>query len=641
MPSTGVPDAAVDEVAHPKAVYGSKASGTPPEQRTIWERLRARPALVIIVLTVLLAFPLLVALVALRSPRWYPILDMAQTEQRVRDVGTGDSPLIGLPGRIGPFGDQGSHPGPLSFWALAPVYRLLGASAWALQAASVALHTLAMGTLLWIAHRRGGMRLVLGVAAMLAVLIHAYGSVTLTEAWNPHLPVLFWLVLVFAVWSVVSDDLAMLPVGVAAGSFCAQTHVPYLGMSVGLLAFAVGAGVFRAYRNTDPDARRRLVRWLLVAVGVGALVWLPPVIDQLTSSRGNLTVLWEHFTDPPEDPVGIGRGVEVLLVHLNPWRLTGLVVTEQPQTATTGSTIPGVLFLAAWFATVAAAWRLRHRALLRLDLVLGVTLVLAVASTSRIFGFVWYYLLLWAWGLNALILLAVGWTLAVAIAPYVRGARRRSALAASATALAGIIVVTTVALTIDAVDTGVRAAPLSKTLGEITTPTARALASGSTVGGGKDGLYLITWDDPVAIGAQGWGLMNELDRRGFDVGALPVQRGGATPDQEIDPEDATARVHLVIGPRIEIWRARPDVEQVAYVEPRSRAERAEYNRIRAEVINELRELGLVELVSDIDSNLIGAANDTRISNRTRDMVVRMLNLGQPTAVFVGPPDTPD
>ena len=38
----------------------------------------------------------------------------------------------------------------------------------------------------------------------------AYGTVILTEAWNPYLPVMWWLVFVLAVWSIVSDDPPML-----------------------------------------------------------------------------------------------------------------------------------------------------------------------------------------------------------------------------------------------------------------------------------------------------------------------------------------------------------------------------------------------------------------------------------------------
>ena len=86
-----------------------------------------------------------VALVALAQPRWFPILDLAQTEMRVRDVFTLHPPLIGLPGRIGTLARQGSHPGPLSFWLLAPFYKLFGSSAWALQAATASVNAVAIG----------------------------------------------------------------------------------------------------------------------------------------------------------------------------------------------------------------------------------------------------------------------------------------------------------------------------------------------------------------------------------------------------------------------------------------------------------------------------------------------------------------
>src|SRR5687767_4834438 len=145
------------------------------------EQAGRRPVLLVGILLFALAVPLLLALGALREPRWYPVLDLAQTEIRVRDVGTTQSPLVGLPGRIGAFGRNGSHPGPLSFFALAPVYRLFGATSWALRVSSVALSLVAMGTCLWISYRRAGLRLVLGMAVTLAVLARAYGAFTIAE----------------------------------------------------------------------------------------------------------------------------------------------------------------------------------------------------------------------------------------------------------------------------------------------------------------------------------------------------------------------------------------------------------------------------------------------------------------------------
>ena len=91
----------------------------------------------------------------------------------------------------------------------------------------------------------------LGLAAVLAVLLRAFGAVLLTQAWNPYLPVLWWLVFLLAVWAVLCDDLVLLPVAAFAGSFCAQTEVAYLGLGVGLglIALAV-AGVAIAF---EPD----------------------------------------------------------------------------------------------------------------------------------------------------------------------------------------------------------------------------------------------------------------------------------------------------------------------------------------------------------------------------------------------------
>src|SRR6185503_17993285 len=116
-----------------------------------------------------------VALVALARPRWFPILDLAQTEMRLRDVFSAHPPLIGLPGRIGTFQHQGSHPGPLSFWVLAPFYRLFGSSSWAVQAATASVSAIAVGLALVLARRRGGARLVWGIAAVLAVVTYFYG----------------------------------------------------------------------------------------------------------------------------------------------------------------------------------------------------------------------------------------------------------------------------------------------------------------------------------------------------------------------------------------------------------------------------------------------------------------------------------
>ena len=109
----------------------------------------------------------------------------------------------------------------------------------------------------WLARRRGGDVLLLGVGAVLAVVMRFYGPSLLTEPWNPYLPLLWWLVFLLAVWSVLDDDIRMLPIVVIAGSLCAQTHVSYVGPTFGLGALAVAVVLSRVIIRRRPGVMQR------------------------------------------------------------------------------------------------------------------------------------------------------------------------------------------------------------------------------------------------------------------------------------------------------------------------------------------------------------------------------------------------
>ena len=183
-----------------------------------------------------------------------------------------------------------------------------------------------------------------------------------------------------------------------------------------------------------------------------------------------------------------------------------------------------MLFALAWAASAAVAWRLRDRAraLVRLDLVIGIALVLAFISASRIFGFLWFYLVLWSWSITVLMLVAIGWSIALAVGGRAveavtgdvgrgrsgsrrRGDGRRTARRSPSSRLRR-----------SRRTRGSRRCSVSSSR-----PRREQLDSGDVPGGGPDGRYLVTWTDPVSIGAAGFGLLDALDRRGFDVGVGP------------------------------------------------------------------------------------------------------------------------
>jgi hypothetical protein len=167
-------------------------------------------------------------------------------------------------------------------------------------------------------------------------------------------------------------------------------------------------------------------------------------------------------------------------------------------------------------------------------------------------------------------------------------------------------------------------------------PTVDAIEAGVGAADGRDGSYVVFWQDAVFIGAQGYGLVNELERRGLDVGVHPTWRVPVTPQRVKLPDSTTAEVHLVSGGYIDEWRQRPGYVEVVAVDARSPEQRARFEELRAGVIEQLTELGRDDLVAEIDVNLFGASLDPTLPGSIVDDLSEMLLLGEPIAVFIAP-----
>lgn len=583
---------------------------------------------------VVLVAPLLVAVVAATRPRWYPVQDLAQYELRVRDVGGRHTPLVGLAGRIGPYYDPGSHPGPLSFWLLAPVYRLLGSSSTALVASAVALHATALGLVLWMAWRRAGVVLVAVVGGALAVLIRFYGANVFIEPWNPYLPVTWWLVLLFAVWSVADGDTPMLIPAVVAGTFCAQTHLPYVGLVGGLAVVTVAMLVLRS--RAHPPARRR---WIVGAASLGVVLWVPPVIDQIWG-MGNLTRIRESVSSPAEGVSGFVDGPRELLRNLDPTALvTGRNLTGV--STTTALNIPALLLVLAWAAAAAFTWRSgAHRTLVRLHVVIGVALAMAAFSSTRIYGLLWSYLFLWAWGLAVVMVVAAAWTAAAHLGPRLRGPMDdRIPTAVFVVGLAAVVVVSASA-TVANRDAEPSRSDLSRDVGVVSAQLIGALDAGKVDGAsGGDG-YLVQWTDPVTIGSQGWGLVSELERAGYPAGFRPQFGVGGTKHRVIDPpSEATAIVQLVVGDTdIAAWDADANASRAAFVDSRTPAERRRYEAMVGDIEQRLRRARLTKQAREWRQNLFTTSIDTAVPEAIRVDMRKVLAIPAPVALYVVDPD---
>jgi hypothetical protein len=261
----------------------------------------------------------------------------------------------------------------------------------------------------------------------------------------------------------------------------------------------------------------------------------------------------------------------------------------------------------------------------------------------RIFGKIWYYLTLWAWGTLLMVLLSIGWTAwwlirerLVSDPETATSRTRRSEL----TLLVGasVVIAACTAMSIGAaIVHEVPEHQLSDGLRAVLPATEQALDDGVGAAVGRDGRYLVFWQDAVFIGAQGYGLVNELERDGFEVGVHNTWRVPVTPQRVLADGTFDAEVHIVSGKFIEEWRNKPGFVEVVERDVRSDAERQRFAELREHVRTRLSELGRSDLLDTLDGNLFGASLDPELPGDVVDDMSEMLLLGEPVAVFIAPP----
>lgn len=79
--------------------------------------------------------------------------------------------------------------------------------------------------------------------------------------------------------------------------------------------------------------------------------------------------------------------------------------------------------------------------------------------------------------------------------------------------------------------------------------------------------------------------------------------------------------------------------EVAHHEPRTPAQVERYDELHAEVLRGLRAAGRDDLIPTLEGRVMMVACDDRVPDPIVAAVDEMVGLGQPAAVFVGPPGT--
>ncbi len=357
------------------------------------------------VLLVALPFLVLVLRECLRRTDYSYAGDQALIELDVRRIVHGDQ-FLGAYSRFG-----WRHPGPSWYTLLTGPYRLLGGHSWSLAAAVVLLNGLAAIGIVAVVQKLGG-RVVAVVAGLLVLLLARQLHPGLFSLpWNPVavvVPALLFLLLAVA-WLLGRRTAAGWTL--ILGSVLVQTHIG-TGVLVGAVVVVVAAvrlGITGREWRRRPRFDLKALDWARLRVPAAfavllGLVWLGPVVQQLSSTPGNIRQLSRFASD---NSARLG------------WR-TAAGYLSDPLQALLGRTVPLGSVLPPAGAGVAAALGAAGLVLMVLGgltrsrnaaAVAGMFLVAEVAAVQTVrqnVGPVYGYLVLWMSVLPILLLLGYG-----------------------------------------------------------------------------------------------------------------------------------------------------------------------------------------------------------------------------------------
>jgi hypothetical protein len=321
--------------------------------------------------------------------------------------------------QLGVFDHNGwNHPGPTYFYLLSLVYRVFGSGAKAMFFGATLINALAGVACVAVVRRRATPARALwsaiwvcALASLLATVGH--GSITYSEGapgglvspWNPMV-VIFPLLLFILLCAAAFDRSPLSLVGaLLVGTFIVQTNISALVLVAAIFLVAMVVEVVtvvtdrRGDRAAGEPPSTRAWGWGIAGAVVFVLMWLPPVIQQLTNNPGNLTLIYRFFTAPHPVP-SLGASVRsvvsvygVLLV--GPSEVMSSYLGHTPHHLVSAVTAT-VLAIAAGVAVTVVGLRQRNRFAAGLGGLSLVGFVAMVVAVSRVVGDVYGYLVVWA-----------------------------------------------------------------------------------------------------------------------------------------------------------------------------------------------------------------------------------------------------
>ena len=345
--------------------------------------------------------------------------------------------------QLGVFDHNGwNHPGPTYFYLLSLVYRVFGSGAKAMFFGATLINALAALACVGVVRRRATPARALWAAIWVCALASLLatvgpGSITYSEGapgglvspWNPMV-VIFPLLLFLLLCAAAFDRSPLSMVGaLLVGSFIVQTNISALALVVATFVVALVVEVVtvvtdrRGGRASGITPSRRAWGWGIAGAVAFVLMWLPPVIQQLTNSPGNLTLIYRFFTAAHPVPSLAASVRSVVSVYgvllVGPSEVMSSYLGHTPHHVGLAITAT-VVSLAVGVGVTVVGIRQRNRFAVGLGGLSLVGFVAMVFAVSRVVGDVYGYLVVWAIAVPFAALIGAGmvqWSPLTAAAP--------------------------------------------------------------------------------------------------------------------------------------------------------------------------------------------------------------------------------
>ena len=364
----------------------SEASG----QRPRLDQL-VRAGLVAVVI-----LPIITAVLRSLRTDWFPIGDNALLFLRTRDVWTEHHPLLGSWTSASlSLGENVNNPGSVYDWLIAPWAHLFSPG----PAAAVGVATINIACVVGIsivARRVGGWGFERVMLIVTAALTWSMGSELLIDIWQANALILPFVLFLLMMLGLTAGDGALVPWALGVGTLLVQTHVSYAYIFFFLIVGTAAAWVLhnRAI-DVDPIATLKQClrsRTTLVGVGVLAVLWAQPLIEQLFGDgKGNLARL---ISNSGGGDVSLGPANAVQIVSavgvLPPWWGRSSYASSVPITRLVDGEllIPGLpslplaaLTVVALFGAIAGLTVISRHAGLHRQAAAGTLMLVAIVGT--------------------------------------------------------------------------------------------------------------------------------------------------------------------------------------------------------------------------------------------------------------------